>query len=755
MDSFFQPSIPPTKQSKAAVRTGLTSDKKNITTNHHLSDVRVHSSLKLPVSPSDLSRSEEDMEKGLSRENGQSIPTSDHPHGVQDGQQNFPQEQNSTNDGISEHKIASSAVDDTIDRDREVDYKKLMQRSVSQGMHGIMDRVVKETKCNQQMSSSGSRSGLHDRGQDGITSLGLYGQLKPQHYSPGMGERRIRRRAGREMALRTLVCSPMETASRKFPEFVFTTGPEDVEPGIECSESKDHANSDDNCSQDSQIVLRNESPSQVTEMEEKGELLDPGGEEKVCNISKDNTKLCSVARKLECDFKDNESKVEKSKSQSETSVSAHMYDSHSLDKKTTTCVFQIPYAHYSTTSRSVLIVSFETSLTMPIKYHSRASIYPNFVRSTYFSSEMDIVESLHSLLDIKFKHQHRQNKPSNMSSLVEKEHHHSASEATTYNSPQNNLHILSTESDILSHEACKSHLLCNGAGLQQTLNTSLERPSTFQFQIRRAGSNASSSDSTCNSSLDSPIKRELIMRKAAEAVKQRQMHGGKEKDDLPAEIETPTNHITRDHNKTVKTLPEPCQPSGNFVKSMDNLTMPDVHAHSTTPAPMTSSSRSLIFSDPSHNCHNAPFRRARSFHESSKNSQSLEAIHVRSPVQSEEGDEELLYTLQRKRPVTVLVRSQSSLSMNDGLVGHKSQPIQANDLCSNLTTTKSVSSQGLADTVEIDHVSRTKSSLEGVKCQKRFSLNRPTSAPPSSKTKLDGFMTSIHLKADKLWWNEL
>ena len=692
--------------------------------------------------------------EALSRENTQSCQPSRF-HKGQDFQFHLPNEQQqqlqAMSNGVGKGTKSSSSLNEERSGSREIDYRKLMQQSVSQGMPGIMNKVVTENKRHMQQTSSSSSTPTLPHSQDKGTSLLLpHAQFKPLYYSPGLGERRIKRRAGGEaMVLRALVCSPMETASRKYPEFVFTPGP-DTKSVTERfgGESKDHSNSDDNFDQDSQIVAGNETPSRVTVVEGEESLQNSESEVRTLDALKGNIKLSSIARKLECDFEDNETKVKQSKFQSKTRSS----DSHLLNNETTsTREIRIPYSHHSTTSRSVLTVMFERSLTIPVRYHSRASLYPNFVRSAYHSSDMDIMESLHTLLDIKFKHQcHQLNTHSKKKAHTTKQHGCSTSTTpTNHSAVEHNVHVPSTET--LMHEARKSHLICGSSSRneQQKMNVSLKRPSSFHF--RRTGSD-NSGGSTCSSSLDSPVKREIIMRKAAEAVKQRQIQSGN-KDDL---FEKHTEPILTSTQEIMKSPMDQDQEFGYFAKSLDNLTMPNA-LHST---PTSLSTRSLIFSDPSHyKRHKSVLRRARSFQECSKYSQSLEALHAhaKSPIQREVGDEELLYTLQRRRPVTVLVRSVSSLALvHESQAGPKTQStLQASNFSSNLATTKSASSQGITEAVAIE---RSKNStFKGMKGKKRFSLNRPTSAPASRSRNngIDGLMTSIHLKADKLWWNEL
>ena len=376
----------------------------------------------------------------------------------------------------------------------------------------------------------------------------------------------------------------------------------------------------------------------------------------------------------------------------------------------------------------MLAVTCETCLTVPYNYHSRASLYATFLRSAYYSTEMDIMESLHTLLDIKFKHAQKRSAPS------EKIHNQKRRPSSASELRRSNIFVPSTE--CLMHEARKSRLICSCDPPAKKTNTLLKRPSSFHFQRTTADNSSESS----YSSLDSPVRRELLMKRAAEAVKQRGVRNTTRDSSLS---ETESNDSVMLHVCGQKPTTSKMEYASEniIVKSMENLTSTSNQLQA-TPYTLSSvsqnklsSSISSLQTQPSrhvsckddysrsvklnYNANAAP-RRVRSFHESSQCSQSLEALHFRSVLDSEEGDEELLYTLQRRRPVTVLVRSNSSLAVNHDQRGKKMQSIRANNLSSNLTLVKSVSSQGIVEAVK----KSKDSSFVATRSQKRFSLNQ-------------------------------
>lgn len=729
----------------------------------------------VPVSPSELSAKEASTVEILSRNCHQSVQTGGENRVERSNvdQFHFPQ---------SEHQLQSSSDSASKDDKGEMDYKQLMQRSISQGMPGIMSKVINESKRSVVPTSAQSpaspeltslpqtRRIIVDSPNEKVLAP-QSSHVKPLYYSPEMGNKRDagknkRRVASESMTLRTLVCSPMETASRKFPEFVFTPGtaPSSTSGDLGTNNTKIATNNhgDENQIHSSQMMQSNVSMSTVTVNEGKGQLhYSRDGERAAVDGVKCDTKSNSLARKLEFDYENDQVK---SKSHSKTRICNQNSSDEVDDEPAAT---QGPYAHHCTATRSFLPVTGETTLTIPFKYHSRASLYPSFLRSAYYSTEMDIMESLHTLLDMKFKQQHPNIQEAQCSA-----------QGIRGNHP-----MPTTES--LMDEARKSHLIFSKETPKKA-NMSLKRPHSFHYRRTRSENSAESSN------LESPVKREFLMRKAADAMKKRKKVSISEKEsDLDALFEQlksrPGRMRVTAKASTIEQSSNQVQgSSSNYAKSMENLTMTN-----TTTLPELSPCSQKLLSSSSYSLHALPTRhvsfresssssrtsfsqrsalpkRSRSFHESSKSSQSLETLHMKSGPLREEGDEELLYTFERnKRPVTVLVRSNSSLSVRSGqMAGAKSC---ANyHPSSNLVTMKAVSSQGLALSEITENQNGSRSTSEGAGSQKRFSRNRPTSAPtkrPShsrdtssgsrESSGLEGLMSSIHLKADKLWWNEL
>ena len=694
------------------------------------------------------------------------------------------------------------------DKPGEMNYRQLMQRSISQGMPGIMNKVINESKqdsnvvlvpTSAQIPASAESSSLPQTGRiatdnsnrDKQTSS--LSRVKPLHHSPGMGQDKREGRnkvklAPENITLRALVCSPMEAACRKFPEFVFAPGTDESTPSANAdseTNSKEMATGGDdggdkNQTRSSQIVLSKASLSTVSVNEGKGELHSRGKSVTV-DGSKCDTNLKPLARKLEFDY-ENSNQVKSKSGHLETKICNQ--NSKKLGANGTPPAAAIhhdhdqgPYAHHSTATRSTLPVMAETTLTISFKYHSRASLYPSFLRSAYYSTEMDIMESLHTLLDMKFKKK---------SPSVQQEKR----QPSTRNGP-------TTES--LMDEARKSHLIFSKETPKKAANVSLKRPHSFHYRRTK-------SDDAESANLESPVKREFLMRKAAEAVKQRKKKSfGEKESDLDTLIEEQRSKprsmngrpaVVRAAEQSSRQVPGS---SSDRTKSMENLTMTNAQYHSSVPEESSPGytqkqlslrscslhalpTRHLSFRDSSSSSQRTSQRRAlprrsKSFHESSKSSQSLEALHTKSGLLREDGDEELLYIFERKkRPVTVLVRSNSSLSVhNDQTSSAEAKLLSLRmkyQASSNLMTTKASSSQGLALSEIIEDPSGNRLAFEGVEqSQKRYSRNRPTSAPserPSQQSRagsgtsadgqssgLDELMSSIYLKADKLWWNEL
>ena len=820
MNTYFQPSVLPNEQRNSSskyrvhltpgiattsIGTGVSMELEGRRLDNHkigtmtkepsAAGVLAHTSHStVPVSPGELSTKEASTIETLKNNGCQSRLTGEGRVELRDvgdhhnNQFLFPQP------AAEQLQMSSGSSKDSKE---EMNYKQLMQRSISQGMPGIMNKVINESKVSNTVPTSAQNPASAETSSSTQTRRittdspdkhprsvqPSLSRVKPLYYSPGMGHKtegsENLKVASERVKLRTLVCSPMEAASRKFPEFVFAPGAAPASTGAGDSGTNSVAeittggDGGENRMRSSQMAQSNVRMSSVTVNEGKRDLHYGVGREKPSDGLKRDTKPNPLARRLEFDYENDQVK-----SKSHLTTTASNQNSKELDGTPTATHDEGPYAHYSTATRCVLQVMAEATLTISFKYHSRASLYPSFLRSAYYSTEMDIMESLHTLLDMKFKEQHRR--------VQEKQR---PAQVIGGNCP-----VPTTES--LMDEARKSLIFSKET--PKKANVSLKRPHSFHYRRTRSEISVESAD------LKSPVKRELLMRRAAEAVKQRKKKSFSEKEsDLDALLEQQRNKP--EHMNTVPATAmvhavehssRQVQGSNNdHAKSMENLTMTDAQYTLPESSPYTqkhlsSSSYSLhalptrhiSFRESSSSRTNSSYashrralpRRSKSFHETSKSSQSLEALHIKSGLLREEGDEELLYTFERKRrPVTVLVRSNSSLSVHNGQTegARLLSPRTKYHPSSNLMTMKSISSQGLALSEIMEDQNGNRLMFEDAEgSRKRYSRNRPTSAPserPShshsrgsgsssrESSGLDGLMSSIHLKADKLWWNEL
>ena len=152
----------------------------------HSSGVDFHSSM-LPISPSETSDTMETSTVGLEARDSTQLPHSE---------KDFL---------ITEFSSSS---------DKPSDLNKLMQQSISEGMLGIMTKVVEESK--QKLTSPAkSKSRLRQRR---ATIALTANEIIPSSSSPA----RLARKGGEDVLLMPLVYSPMESAEKKYPELIVT-----------------------------------------------------------------------------------------------------------------------------------------------------------------------------------------------------------------------------------------------------------------------------------------------------------------------------------------------------------------------------------------------------------------------------------------------------------------------------------------------------------------------------------------------------
>ena len=213
-----------------------------------------------------------------------------------------------------------------------------MKRSISEGLEGIMKKVVGEKKridftASAKVPTSGA-------GASKPVSLG-----------------------GGGVAVRNLVCSPVAAVEKRYPEFVFTPGRDH-----ESKEKKDSNGNGNELLDGSEAILEDTS----------------------CNLDLNGSQLTN-----------SEDQQNSSQNLNADSVSAPQQDEkeeHVCMKHVEAGL--PPYNHWRTTSRTFSNVTFEARLTVAPRFHCTASVYPSFLKgSCQFNTEMNILESISTLLN--------------------------------------------------------------------------------------------------------------------------------------------------------------------------------------------------------------------------------------------------------------------------------------------------------------------------------------------------------------------
>lgn len=215
------------------------------------------------------------------------------------------------------------------------DVNKLMQQSISEGMLGIMTKVVEESK-QRIISPSKGKSRLRQRRATVA--------LTANEILPSSSPARFARKGGKDVLLMPLVCSPMESAQKKFPELIVT--PKESASTQQLEEGS--------CDSIKNLHLSLEDVKVHSDSE-----IDPTGSmnEKLKNKKPDQLPRSSLPLIIN---------------------------------------------HYKT-SHFIPVVKFKTTFTVHPRYHCSASIFPSFSRNTRYRTEMDMSKTLTSILDTRFK----------------------------------------------------------------------------------------------------------------------------------------------------------------------------------------------------------------------------------------------------------------------------------------------------------------------------------------------------------------
>lgn len=277
----------------------------------------------------------------------------------------------------------------------------LMQKSIDEGMSGMMNRVVNEQRQRQRSWTN--------------TEVEPQSRMKPTSLIFKEG-----------VMFQPLVCSPVHSEERKYPQFVFA--PPAVPEGDSSERDSGEDRKRDVGEEGRQFSALDENTlGKQTEKRKQGRRL----------ATENATEYLKEVAKHQQGF---EGEVEPStgidrKSQvmgcrganektpgEEGSISLHSQPAPATihrerengDPQSSNEVnveearppnqqcshWEFPY-YYHRTSKTIPAVLVESKLTINPTFQTHASLYPSFLHCDYFSSEMDLLESLSTLMDIK------------------------------------------------------------------------------------------------------------------------------------------------------------------------------------------------------------------------------------------------------------------------------------------------------------------------------------------------------------------
>ena len=276
----------------------------------------------------------------------------------------------------------------------------LMQQSIDEGMSGIMNRVVTER---QQLVPPRAHTAMSP----------VSGYIVPK--------------------LQALVCSPTQSAERRYPQFVFTpdqkssvektqsealcqgNGEDETDSLVESNGSVDIDMHRDTYTGEKDVHTAQD-PADMSD--ETDSLVESNGsvdidmhrdtytgEKEVhtaqdpADMSDETDSLVESNGSVDIDMHRDTYTGEK---EVHTAQDPATYDSTRMDSSgfQDEGIDYLPYNHRKT-SKATPIILFETELIVYPHFQTSAGLYPSFIRSDYFSSEMDMFESLSTLMAIK------------------------------------------------------------------------------------------------------------------------------------------------------------------------------------------------------------------------------------------------------------------------------------------------------------------------------------------------------------------
>jgi len=279
----------------------------------------------------------------------------------------------------------------------------LMQKSIDEGMSGMMNRVVNEQRQRQRSWTN--------------TEVEPQSKLKPRIATSFIFKEGV--------MFQPLVCSPVHSEERKYPQFVFAA------PAVPEGDSSERDGGEDRKrdvgEEGRQFSALDENMLKRTEKRNQGRRL---AADKTTEYLKEvakhqrgvegegepSTGVDHKSQVMGCRGADEKTPGE------EGSISLHSQpvpatihrERENSDSQSSNEVnvgearppnqqwshWEFPY-YYHRTSKTIPAVLVESKLTIHPTFQTHASLYPTFLHCDYFSSEMDLLESLSTLMDIK------------------------------------------------------------------------------------------------------------------------------------------------------------------------------------------------------------------------------------------------------------------------------------------------------------------------------------------------------------------
>ncbi len=249
--------------------------------------------------------------------------------------------------------------------------RRMMQSLVDEGMQGVMNKVVTEQKAR-------SSSRVFTDTPTGLKQL--------RQSTSGVTGKKLG-----SVRLQPLVCSPVESGERQYPQLVVTPSTELPREGQELGARErqmDHGgDTEREVGGQMSRAFEHADTQKCTEGVEGGQSTREGD---FTTPNTDQSDGCTLAQDEVCSELMSSVDLHKTTDAPSPNCQATPPDpAHSV----------LPYSHHKTT-KAMPVVLFESQITVYPRFKSTADLYPSFACCEYFSSEMDIQGCLSSLLEL-------------------------------------------------------------------------------------------------------------------------------------------------------------------------------------------------------------------------------------------------------------------------------------------------------------------------------------------------------------------